>query len=377
MIAVAVLLLSPAPGQAADIKLTERPECGVSLSGDIEVGDYDRFASVAASAGNQGLCLNSPGGSWMEGVKIAEYVMDHFVGTYVGAGQQCKSACAIVFLAGARKSRVVKKGSVEEDFLTAEWFRLPNRTMHVTAKVGFHAPYLVMGEKQYTARDVETARIAALQAFGKFLGLLAQKREVENVNNFVPKRFISRAMRMGRDELLMIDTVDIAGWLGVDLVGYKAPRRLSREDIYWAAYKKLLVWGGDRSLSELSKSNDVWQYSDAYAKGLSEFERRGAFQMGIFFRGEEMDGDLVYETYMDNDRPFIYSGIHTFGRPVLYDDPSKVPYWKLNEMVDVEKDKRRFTGITRRLHEGGYDYLLTPLWYIYPAKTKLADIAAK
>lgn len=172
----------------------------------------------------------------------------------------------------------------------------------------------------------------------------------------------------------MIDTVDIAGWLRVDLVGYESPRRISKQDMYWAGYKKLLVWGRDKSLSEMLKSPYMWKHKDA--DRLSKFEHRGAFQMAIFIRGGELGDDLVVETFKTNKVFYMYSGFRTFGHYIQYEDPSKIPVWKLGQMVDVEKDKKRFRGITQRLLEGGHEYLLTPTWYIYPAKAKLSSIAA-
>src|SRR5262245_30641935 len=97
----------------------------------------ERLGSDASMAeqwksGSPVLCLNSPGGNFMEGLRIAKYLLtvaaDHEVTTYVENGAACYSACALIFLAGRFNDR------------GGETY--PARFLHVGGRLGFHAPYI-------------------------------------------------------------------------------------------------------------------------------------------------------------------------------------------------------------------------------------------
>src|SRR5215469_2646528 len=72
------------------------------------------------------LCLNSPGGSYDEALKISEFVLNRHLSTAVEADASCLSACVIIFLAGNTSSA----GLI-----------VPARRLNVAGKVGFFAPY--------------------------------------------------------------------------------------------------------------------------------------------------------------------------------------------------------------------------------------------
>ncbi|MBU0498693.1 MAG: hypothetical protein KJ867_01390 [Gammaproteobacteria bacterium] len=379
MIVICGLVLSSGVSQAADIRPADRPECGISLSGDIEAGDYDRFVAAARGASNRRVCLSSPGGSWTEGVRIAEYVMDSFLGTYVGAGKECSSACAIVFLAGARKSRTIntdKNGRFDEDFHTAEYFRIPNRTMHVTAKIGFHAPYLTLKEETYSAGDVQTSRIAALKAYARFLGMMGQEKDIPNAFNFIPKRFVARAMKMKRDELMTVDTVDTAGWLGVDLDGYRLPKKITKHELFWVPARQQ-VWKYRDSLAEeffakMSTPGQPIKYEKPTHYSNKSNLTRAIYN--VYLNDTESSPDFYVEldtTAATN--PLLYTHFYAFGQ--YAEGANGYPV----EVVTEASDKRRLMGVKpgmiERLRKAGHEHLLTPIWQAYPAKTKLVDIA--
>lgn len=141
----------------------------VALTGDITDGDADKLADVIATIGkiaqaqksscyiNDGSAdrliyvqLESNGGAYMEGWKIAKLLSDYhtLAATYVGKGSYCYSACAIAFLGGSVPG--------------AEGATLSRRIIHPTATLGFHAPFPVLEEHAY---DAETVREFFLTAF--------------------------------------------------------------------------------------------------------------------------------------------------------------------------------------------------------------------
>lgn len=107
---------------ATQYSAIDRPsDFEVVLSGDIEVGDADRFRKFVkdltfadcayiteyparfhpAEMGSRVLVLNSPnGGNLKEGIELARIVRDEYFSTVVEAGGACRSACAVVFMAG-------------------------------------------------------------------------------------------------------------------------------------------------------------------------------------------------------------------------------------------------------------------------------------
>ena len=82
--------------------------CSLSLSGPIEPGDADDLKTFLAQNGIQEwdlyrkdrICLDSPGGSFSEGVKLAKLFNLRGIGTGVEAGKRCESACALAFMGG-------------------------------------------------------------------------------------------------------------------------------------------------------------------------------------------------------------------------------------------------------------------------------------
>ncbi|SHJ03942.1 hypothetical protein SAMN05444000_104232 [Shimia gijangensis] len=95
---------------AAELEMTEVPEmyCFGTLRGVLERGDADRIKPVLEDrrvANGKRLCLDSPGGSLVEGVRLAELLIETRRGTAIDKGAQCESACALAFMGGASKRR--------------------------------------------------------------------------------------------------------------------------------------------------------------------------------------------------------------------------------------------------------------------------------
>ncbi|HEX2256427.1 MAG TPA: hypothetical protein VHG92_06955 [Afifellaceae bacterium] len=76
----------------------------VKFSGPIDDGDHSQFLASVASVRPDLVVLNSPGGSIAEALRIAERIRSAGLGTFVRAGQECSSACMVLFLSGQSKS---------------------------------------------------------------------------------------------------------------------------------------------------------------------------------------------------------------------------------------------------------------------------------
>lgn len=106
------------------------------LEGPIVPGDGDRLAALLAEKlatrtdlfNNTVVSLNSDGGDFYEGLKIADAISRNAVSTYVGRGDRCLSSCAIAFLGG---QNVELRGRPPA----------PSRFLHAEGTLGFHSPF--------------------------------------------------------------------------------------------------------------------------------------------------------------------------------------------------------------------------------------------
>jgi hypothetical protein len=103
--------------------------CDVVVDGEILKGDFEVFVTRYNNSKFERVCLNSPGGSYFDGIKIARFINDTRISTRVRADGECYSACAIIFMAG-----ITEVGD----------FEYRDRTLEPGGTIGFHAPYPVM-----------------------------------------------------------------------------------------------------------------------------------------------------------------------------------------------------------------------------------------
>lgn len=201
--------------------------CEYELTGELTDGDAAKLRVLAAPHNGEferALCLNSSGGSFSEALKIAEFIMvdEPYIRTVVGPGHECYSACALVFLAGARRN-------------TSE--RVPDRWLHVTAKLGFHAPYIEPSQfrqRQMSGEDLAAAYDAAMQSSQRLLALLGRQtyqRYRASPDPWVSPGLIQRFLKKSRNEFYVIDTVGKASAFNIALYGTNPPNVFSAGDL--------------------------------------------------------------------------------------------------------------------------------------------------
>ncbi|WP_420324720.1 hypothetical protein [Mameliella sp.] len=195
--------------RAAEITiLDDHPEaCNAMLSGQITEGDTDRLRRVippAKSAFDRAhiatwLCLDSPGGSFPEGLDLAAYIRETGISTHVAADDSCLSACALAFLGGTQ--------FWIEDGLT----RSRSRSMHAAATLGFHAPQLNVPSGQFSETVVAQAFDVAIRASAEIFGGLEELR--------ISRDFALSFFDVSGQEFYQIDTPDRVRELGVTITG--------------------------------------------------------------------------------------------------------------------------------------------------------------
>lgn len=224
--AIATGILSLAPARAADISKVTREGCNLSLTGRIESGDFDKLKGLAAANGmlrdafidekQTYVCLSSPGGSYLEGLRISEFLIKYAIGTRIEKGASCASACAIIFMSGTARGE--------------EWDN-PSRHLHVAGALGFHAPYLSLKDvESVSAREAERAVDTLNQMMAGFLRIFSHNSGYYP-DPWIRGSLVSEMLSKGRDELLLVDTVEKAGRWDITLYGHRPIKQSTKLDL--------------------------------------------------------------------------------------------------------------------------------------------------
>jgi len=250
MMAIALLGTTGSQARCAEIKrLSSKPisieriangECNVSLDGPIKDGDAAKIESVVgrdvpdggislgrdyrnaddpdaqesgfyASQVFNALCLTSDGGSFEGAVKIVETLRHNGIATVVPKNGRCLSACAVAFLGGSIMTANSDGGS-----------RAPFRVMHVSATLGFHAPFF---PENLPADQLVPASMAieflngGLRAIRELDSALEQDDHPSAGVNLPAELLVNMLTHLNGDDFEYVDTIDKAGEYNVRLAG--------------------------------------------------------------------------------------------------------------------------------------------------------------
>ena len=204
-----VLALAPlaTPVWAADMWLVsnhfsaERFVPHIHYTGPVMEGDAAGLASlfdevlecdISALPAEGGNCavvtLSSPGGNYIEGLKLALLLRDRAVATVVEAGSSCYSACAFAFLGGSGFSSQAGVGAYND------------RMVEPRATLGFHAPYFAPDDLGTLVADF--GMDAVLGASRDDIALMIKQLVDWNVDASV----LSHIVSMGPDESYDVET---------------------------------------------------------------------------------------------------------------------------------------------------------------------------
>ncbi|WP_420326280.1 hypothetical protein [Mameliella sp.] len=209
---------------AADFELVEGRDCGILLTGQIQPRDLDRFRDAYEQAypeesqftSGQTICLDSPGGSIAETLRLAEEIRNLGVGTVLRQDTSCLSACAVLFMFGT------KTGLDGREF---------NRRMHYTATLGFHRPSLTVDETQTYSAD------AVSQGFDLSTDVLQRLTELGSQTHrnspipIISTDILVQMMIYEGQNFFYIDTVDKAGKWMIDVYGIRSRERYGMKEV--------------------------------------------------------------------------------------------------------------------------------------------------
>lgn len=238
-------------------------DCSLRLNGEILPGDAKaliaRLDTAIAAIPNYPshlvnqqivLCLSSPGGSFIEAVRMAKAIRDRDVTTRVAPGEACLSACAIAFMGGNFNTRSGMGWKA-------------SRYLHPTSRLGFHAPALNLPTGEFTRQDVLRAYDVAIEA----VGLIS--REANTLR--MPQALLTEMVNHRGQDFFYISTLDHVANFNVQLYGYSVPR-LSRQNTPYACMNAWHWHIGTNPLGDTPESFRAFAESflDAGA-GLVEF----------------------------------------------------------------------------------------------------------
>jgi hypothetical protein len=205
-------LVAYSHARAAEIRETSSQLCAFALEGAIVAGDYDRLSGLITRSRldtlnerTTSLCLKSAGGSYVEGLKIAELIYSHGLSTVVANGSECFSACAMVFMAG------VHAGDSQS---SPTRHISPYRKLSSGAILGFHAPYLSLPDDKYSREQVESATQSMRKAI---LGLVEFASKETMGGDFIKKSLIAGILGKGPQEVLFVKTIGEAARWDIDI----------------------------------------------------------------------------------------------------------------------------------------------------------------
>lgn len=240
---LATVSLTGAP-VAATIVPSEKPGCAIALSGEITAGDAERFTELADRAGltrpiesgepnntsDTALCLDSAGGSYQEGQKLARFVHQHGIATRILADAECYATCAFVFMAGR--------------YLGGEMDG-PRRILTVGGRLGFQAPVLsISPQASFSGVDISVVANRSMQVVADLIAFGSYKSIFE-YRPMYAMSLLEQILRTGPDELVMVETVEHVGRWNIELDGHKERQRLSEPQLIQACVN-LQEWSLDK-----------------------------------------------------------------------------------------------------------------------------------
>lgn len=304
-----VLALTLTAGQAFCGEIVELggfdAECTYKFTGQVAPGDAAKVAALNTygSAGAS-LCLDSPGGSLPEGIKMFNEIWSSQMHTRVVNGDRCESACAIAWLGGG-----VQEGTLAIRFAT--------RSIEPGGILGFHAPRLDLPVgTTYPAEDVEKAfRIALKSAEDYFRIKQTTDDSVDALSDFL----YARILETPGDSMFRIQSLAEALMANVEVTAVKAPETLRKANLVYLCENAFLVDRGvDVSLPDAAAHLQRLRDSAEAGERVSYInDEYWAVRMDHFRRNTNLcilrDSTLGY--FLESTKRYNTGDIYPNGRP--------------------------------------------------------------
>ncbi len=255
LISLLLACMSSSGVHAATFKGNPSSNCAISLVGEIVRGDFEKFKLLAVNKKlnngiegseventyDEALCLNSVGGSYIEGRLIANFVHKYAIATRILKSSECYSACALIFMAG-------RVHGAEID--------APAKFLSANGKLGFHAPYFTLDDNAtFSGKEVkaftglQNVLVADLISFGSF-------SSVFDFRPSISASLFAEIYRSKPNELSFVDTIDKAARWGIDLEDIKIKLTLTKSQEIQLCLN-FQAWSRDESAIDAVKTRDI------------------------------------------------------------------------------------------------------------------------
>jgi peptidoglycan hydrolase-like protein with peptidoglycan-binding domain len=211
LLSCALLGLSflPAVAVAGDVVATQGThfDCAATFTGEIQPGDLEKIRQLRMSQfqnGERPLCFDSAGGSFVEAIRIGDYLYQQGIPTAIDDGAKCLNSCAFAFLGGSAKD--------------ANRVSSPDKSLHLNAALGFGSPASSLSAADMTADDSEALFRTAMSAAGE---LMARMDEFD-----LPSDLAAQVLSLPQSDTLAVQSIEQARALRLRLSGYDAPGSL-------------------------------------------------------------------------------------------------------------------------------------------------------
>jgi hypothetical protein len=245
---------------AADVGFVEHHQCTFQITGEIVPGDYDAVVALGEDVFQPGgdrwgtypearACLHSPGGSFIEGLRIARYFFDRGIGTYIGDGDECYSVCAIMFMMG-----------------TLQWDEREraDRILHVGGTLGFHRMFTILDDdRSYSSADLNMWFDLGVEGVYELLSL-ATLSPSWAAPEMIPLDLLRIIIQTPGDRFYYIQTLEDAMAWDIELDGVA---RRSQEDIRGAS----LGFACDNAILANGHQRDGARYGDVLSEEIFSF----------------------------------------------------------------------------------------------------------
>lgn len=190
--------------------------CQYTLRGEIEAGDAAKFEGLGGTSYGMTLCLNSPGGSLGEALRIFDKVWQANLRTMVMPGEECLSSCALIFLGGSL---------LEGTDVT----RQMDRTLWVGGDLGFHGPARLMA----SGEAVDPAEVE--RSFGTALLAATRLFELNRISDRgrrpMTDHLLHQWLRTPFEQMYTISTIGDAILTDIPVAGLRYPDQITDEHL--------------------------------------------------------------------------------------------------------------------------------------------------
>ena len=220
--------------------------CTHRLAGELRPGDGARLSEALSGmatdlvdARNRGhligrmvLCLDSPGGALLDGLQIAEALLQAGIPTRIEAGARCESACFWVFMAGNIRS--------------IEGPGQPMRVLSPGGRLGFHAPALDISIPDPSAAEIGAAMQLGIQSAARISAIFAETGGFADGRPFLKPSLLTEMLGTAPERMRVIETVGDAGRWDIQL-DLEPPEPVAERGFRQACANQI-AWRRDQSV---------------------------------------------------------------------------------------------------------------------------------